>query len=103
MAARRDDISGTDRARIALECLAARGKRDGTVNRIAKEYGITRKSVNNIVNKACEVLPLTLEPGPHGRAPVEKTIPVNRNRLVRNTVVLTENGVSQRGVSDCLE
>jgi hypothetical protein len=28
---------------------------------------------------------------------------VDRNRLVRGTVVLTEKGVSQRGVSFCLE
>ena len=41
-------------------------------------------------------------PGPHGRHPAEKTILVDRNRLVRGTVVLTEEGVSQRGVSACL-
>jgi len=49
------------------------------------------------------VLTLGLEPGPHGPQPAEKTVEVDRNRLVRGTVVLTEAGVSQRGVSGCLE
>lgn len=102
MAARRDDITGTDRAHIALECWADRGKRDGTPQRLADQYGITRQSVNGIERKAREMLPIVLEPGPHGRHSAEKTILVDRNRLVRGTVVLTEEGVSQRGVSACL-
>jgi hypothetical protein len=46
---------------------------------------------------------LKLEPGPHGPCPAEQTIQVDRNRLVRDTLVLTEKGVSQRGISHCLE
>ena len=103
MAPRRDDITGTERAHIVLKCWAAKGKRDGTIQRLADQYGITRQSVNAIECKARELLPIVLEPGPHGRHPTEKTIQVDRNRLVRGTVVLTENGVSQRGVSSCLE
>jgi hypothetical protein len=102
VAARRDDITGADRAHIALECWAARGKRAGTPQRLAEQYDITRQSVNNVERKAREMLPIVLEPGPHGRRPAEKTIQVDRNRLVRGTVVLTEEGVSQRGVSVCL-
>lgn len=103
MAPRRDDITGAERAHIARECWAAQEKRDGTVQRLADRYGITRQSVNNIERKAREWLPIVLEPGPHGRHPTEKIVQVDRNRLVRGTVVLTENGVSQRGVSACLE
>ena len=103
MAPRRDDITGTERASIALECWAAQGKRDRTVQRLADQYGITRQSVSAIERKARKLLPIVLEPGPHGRYPTEKTIQVDRNRLVRGTVVLTEVGVSQRNVSLCLE
>jgi hypothetical protein len=103
VAARRSDITGSKRADIAMECWAAQGKRDGTHQRVADQYGITRQSVNNIERKARETLPIVLEPGPHGRQPTEKTIRVDRNRLVRGTVVLTGEGVSQRGVSVCLE
>jgi len=59
--------------------------------------------VNSIERKARQLLPIVLEPGPHGRHPTEKIVQVDRNHLVRGTVVLTENGVSQRGVSVCLE
>lgn len=103
MAARRDDIAGAERARIARECWAAYGKRDGTVQQLAEEYGISRQSVNNIERKARELLPIVLAPGPHGRYPTEKSVSVDRDRLARGTVVLTEHGVSQRGVSACLE
>ena len=50
-----------------------------------------------------DVLTVGLEPEPHGPQPAEKAILVNRNRLVRGIVALTEKGVSQRGVSFCLE
>ena len=102
MAARRHDITGVDRAHIALEYWTARGKRDGTPQQMAEQYGITRQSVHSIERKARAMLPIVLEPGPHGRHPAEKTILVDRNCLVRGTVVLTEEGVSQRGVSACL-
>jgi hypothetical protein len=44
-----------------------------------------------------------LQPGPHGPYPVKKDVRVDRNRLVRSTVVLTEVGVSQRDIGFCLE
>jgi hypothetical protein len=103
VAARRDDITGAERAHMALTCWAAQGQWDGTPQRLAEQYRITRQSVHNIVRKARKLLPLVLEPGPHGRPPAESTVLVNRNRLVRGTVALTGAGVSQRGVTVCLE
>jgi len=44
-----------------------------------------------------------LEPGSRGPVAAAKTVWVDRNRLVRSTVVLTEVGVSQRDVSFCLD
>ena len=40
-----------------------------------------------------------LTPEQHGPQPAKKKIWVDENRLLRGTVVLTENGVSQRGIS----
>jgi hypothetical protein len=59
--------------------------------------------VYDIAAAGKQVLTEGLEPGPHGPQPTEKTIQVDRNRLVRGTVVLTGAGVSQRDVSECLK
>jgi hypothetical protein len=100
--ARRDDITGSERARIAIEVLQAE-REWGKVSKLACEYQITRKTVYDIGAAAERLLAKGLEPGPHGPHPAEQTIRVDRNRLARGTLVLTEKGVSQRGVSICLE
>jgi hypothetical protein len=64
---------------------------------------VKRKTIYDICNAAERLLVSGLEPGPHGPCPAERTIRVDRNRLVRGTLVLTEEGVSQRGISGCLE
>ena len=69
MAARHDNLTGADRAEIAIEYWAARGKRDKTVQRLAEEYDISRQTVHNIGRKVRKMLPLVLEPGRHGPAP----------------------------------
>ena len=102
MGARRDDITGSQRAQIAIEVLSPQ-RPWGVVTRLAREYGVTRETIYNISDRGEKVLAVGLEPGPHGPQPAEKTILVDRNRLVRGTVALTEKGVSQRGVSFCLE
>jgi len=102
MGARRDDITGTERAQIAIETLSPHRPR-GTVTRLARQYGVTRETIYTIGDKGEVVLAAGPEPGPHGPQPTEKAILVDRNRLVRGTVVLSEKGVSQRGVSLCLE
>jgi hypothetical protein len=99
---RRDDITGWDRAQMALQCWAA-GKRDGTRQRLAQEYQITRRTVYNIEQKAREVLPAALEPGRHGPAPWPHSVEVTREHLIRSVLVLYRSGVSQRKTQDCLE
>jgi hypothetical protein len=102
MGARRDDITGVQRAQITIEVLYPH-RPWGTVTRLARGYGVARKTIYDIRNAGERVLTMGLEPGPHGPQSTEKAILVDRNRLVRGTVVLTEKGVSQRGVSFCLE
>jgi hypothetical protein len=70
---------------------------------LAREYQITRKTIYDIGAAAERLLAKGLEPGPHGPYPAEQTLRVDRNRLARGTLVLTEKGVSQRGISICLE
>jgi hypothetical protein len=102
MGARRDDITGYQRAQIAVQVLSPY-RPWGTISGLSREYDVTRKAIYDIGDAGEQVLTKGLEPGPHGPQPAEKTILVDRNRLVRSTVVLTEKGVSQRGVSFCLE
>lgn len=102
MGARRDDIAGSQRARIAIEVLFPR-RQWGTVSRLAREYRVARNTIYSIRNAGERVLMTGLEPGPHGPHPDGQTIQADRNRLVRGVVVLTELGASQRGVSLCLQ
>jgi hypothetical protein len=102
MGARRDDITCIQRAQIAIEVLSPH-RPWGTVIRLAREYEVARKTIYDIRNAGERVLTMGLEPGPHGPQATEKTVLVDRNCLVRGAVVLTEKGVSQRGVPFCLE
>lgn len=102
MGTRRDDITSSQRAQIAIRVLSP-DRLWGTVSRLAEEYDVSRKTVYDIAAAGERVLMAGLEPGPHGPSPVEKTVWVDRNRLVRSTVVLTEVGVSQRDISFCLD
>jgi len=100
---RKDHITGTERAQIALACWATGDKHDGTRQRLAQEHQIARQSVYNIARKAREVLPVALEPGRHGPAPWSQTVEVSRGHLVRSVLVLFRHGVSEREMPDCLE
>ena len=102
MGARRDDIISSQRAQIAIEVLSPH-RPWGRVSRLAEEFDISRKTAYDIAAAGERALMTGLEPGPHGPVPVEKTVRVDRNRLVRGTVMLTGAGVSQRNVSLCLE
>lgn len=102
MGARRDDITSSQRAQIAIEVLSP-CRSWGTVSRLAEQYEVSRQAVYEIAATGNRVLVTGLEPRPHGPQPAEKVIGVDRNRLVRGTVALTEAGVSQRDVSFCLE
>jgi len=100
--ARRDDITSSQRAQIAIEVLSPH-RSWGTVSRLAEKCEISRQTVYEIAATGKRVLVTGLKPMPHGPRPTEKVIRVDRNRLVRGTVALTEVGVSQRDVSFCLE
>ena len=102
MGARRDDITSSQRAQIAIEVLSPHRSR-GTVSRLAEKYEITRQAVYEIAATGNRVMVRGLKPMPHGLQPTEKVVWVDRNRLVRSTVALTEAGVSQRDISFCLE
>lgn len=103
MGNRKDHITGRERAQIARVCWVAGTKRDGSRQRLAQEYQMTRQSVYNIARKAEEVLPAALEPGRHGPAPWPQTVTVTRDHLVRSVLVLFQHGVSERDMPECLE
>ena len=102
MGARRDDLSSKQRAQIAIEVMAEK-RAWGKVSELAQSYQVTRKTIYELAQKGKAVLEAGMESRPHGPQVQEKTIKVDRNRLVRGSVVLTEVGVSQRDVVMCLE
>lgn len=72
------------------------------MSELAQTYAVSRKTIYDIAAKGEQVLLAGLQPGPHRRHLSEKVIRVDRNRLARGSVVLTEVGVSQRDVRLCL-
>jgi hypothetical protein len=99
--ARRDDITSEQRAQMTIEVLSS-GREWGKVSELAQTYAVSRKTIYDIAAKGEQVLRAGLHPGSHGPQLSEKLIRVDRNRLVRGSVVLTEVGVSQRDVTVCL-
>jgi hypothetical protein len=69
---------------------------------LARENSVSRQAIYDIAAAGKAVLETHLTPGPHGPQPPETTLRVDRERLVRGSVKLTEAGVSQRDVSECL-
>ena len=101
MGVRRDDITSEQRAQMAIEVLSQE-RAWGKVSELAQTYAVSRKTIYDIAAKGKQVLLAGLQPGPHGPTLSDKLIRVERNRLVRGSVVLTEVGVSQRDVTLCL-
>jgi len=98
---RRDDIPGCQRAQIALEALSPY-RPHGTISRLAREKAVSRQAIYDMAAAGKAVLETNLVPGRHGPQAVETTIRVDRNRLARGSVVLSEVGVSERDISLCL-
>jgi hypothetical protein len=69
---------------------------------LAKKHGLSRQSIYAIAAIGEQVLEAGLQPLPHGPQAAEKEVWVDRNRLVRSVVALTEVGVSQRDIAFCL-
>lgn len=86
---------------MAIEVLSS-SRGWGKVSELAETYAVSRKTIYDIASKGEQVLRAGLWPGSHGPCLSEKRIRVDRNRLVRGSVVLTEAGVSQRDVTVCL-
>ena len=101
MGARRDDMLSSQRAQIALAVLSPE-RPWGTIAGLAAAYGVSRTTIAKIAAAGERVLLAGLAPGRHGPQPVAPTLRVERDRLVRSTVVLTEAGVSQRDIAGCL-
>lgn len=102
MGTRRDNITGMNRAQIAIEVMPT-NRPYGLVTRLAEAYRVSRQTIYNITNAAKVLLETGMQPGRHGPSPTERKVRVERNRLVRSVVVLTEVGVSQRDIGYCLE
>jgi hypothetical protein len=101
MGARRDDMPVEQRMQLALAVLAPQ-RPHGTVTRLAHAVGVSRQTIYTLATTAERVLRTGLAVGPHGPSLAAPTIPVDRNRLLRGSVVLAEVGVSQRDIAVCL-
>ena len=89
MGARKDDITGMERAQIAIEMLPYY-RPYGKVTQLAQKYVISRQSIYRIAAAGKELLSQGMEPGPHGARISEKRVRVDREHVKRSTVVLTE-------------
>ena len=102
MGTRRDNITGMERAQIAIEVMPDK-RPYGTVKRLAQEYGVARQTIYNISEAGKALLAQGMDPGRHGKMVEEKVVEVNKERVERAVVVLTRFGVSQRDLPICLE
>ena len=101
MAARRNDIVTEQRVQIAIEMMSPQ-RAWGTVQQLAKRYKLSRQALYELAAKAQNILQQEMAAGRHGPAVREHTIRVDKNRLQRGVLTLTENEVSQRDVVACL-
>lgn len=102
MGARKDHITGKERAQIAMEAMPT-SRPHGTVTKLSRAYEVSRQTIYKISERGRAILLQHMEPKPHGPQVVEKVVKVNRERLARSAVVLTEVGVSQRDLGKCCE
>jgi len=101
MAKRREDIVAQQRAQIAMTVMSPY-RPWGTVQEVADRYGLSRQAVYEITAKGRKLLQQALTPGRHGPQARQTEIVVTKNRIRQGVLTLTENGVSQRGVMNCL-
>ena len=101
MGIRRDDISSSQRMPIVIEVLSPQ-RTWGTIARLARTHAVSRQTIYQIAAAGRAALERQLVPGAHGPHPAESEVGVDRNRLVRGSVLLTQAGVSQRDIAQCL-
>lgn len=102
MGPRRDDIPIVDRMQMGLTVLSSR-REWGAITQCAQQHKLSRQAVYAIGAQVRRLLLNGLQPGPHGPHAAETVIPVNRNRLLRSLVALTDVGVSQRDIEFVLD
>lgn len=102
MGARRDNIIGMERAQIAIQVLPP-SRPHGLVTELSKTYSVSRQTIYDIAASGKALLETHMQPGRHGPCPAQLNVQVDRDRLDRSTIVLTEVGVSQRDIGLCLE
>jgi len=100
--ARRDNITGKERAEIAMEVMPTT-RPYGTVTRLAREYAVSRQTIYTLSGMGRDILLQSMAPGQHGPKVEEKVVLVNKDRLARSAVVLTWAGVSQRAIGQCCD
>jgi len=101
MGSRRDDIPASQRVPLVLAALSP-DRPWGRMTHLAREYGVSRQTIYHMVARGRAALTDALVPGRHGPHPPATTVGVDRDRLVRGSVVLTEAGVSQRDIPRCM-
>lgn len=101
MAARRDDIVSADRVQIAIAMMSP-DRRRGSVSRMAEMYDLSRQALYDIGAKGKAVLRQALTPERHGAQAREAAVLVTKARLQRSVLTLSEVGVSQRDVTQCV-
>jgi hypothetical protein len=99
--ARKDDITGNQRAQIAMEMLASY-RPYGKVRQLAEKYTVSRQTIYTIAASGKALLDEWMAPGPHGARVGGNIVRVDRERVERSTVILTRFGVSQRDIPLCL-
>jgi hypothetical protein len=102
MGSRRDDIPAVDRMQMGITVLSSQ-REWGAITQFAQKYHLSRQSIYALGAQVKRVLLNGLKPGPHGSHSVEPMIPVDRNRLGRSALVLTDVGVSQRDIEFVLD
>lgn len=102
MGARKDHITGIERAQIAMEMLPE-NRPHGKVTELAKCYQVSRQTIYSLADKGKVLLEEGMEPGPHGAQVQPQMVRVDRERIERGMVVLTGCGVSQRDIPLCME
>ena len=101
MAKRRDDIVAEQRVQIALEMLSPH-RPHGLVSALAQTYHLSCQALYDMSNKAQSILRQAMAPGGHGAQAGQHPIKATPHRLQRGVVTLSEHGVRQRGITDCL-
>lgn len=74
----------------------------GKVSQLAERYTVSRQTIYTIAARGKALLDQQMAPGPHGASIGGNLVRVDRERVERSTLILTQFGVSQRDIPLCL-